>query len=352
MFSWYDKVQEIKSWIDKNIEEEITLSKLSSDMGYSSFYLSKKFHAIEGISLKEYVLVSRIQHAANQLHRTEEKIIDIAIGHGYSSQEAFTRAFIKVYGITPWVYRKLQKPSPITEKSRLLHSVGFTKPIGGMDMKIYVKQMYDWNCYAYYAENIDEKYWNYFKDNLWWQVGNNFIKSYDNVRDFEYCAENYTKHGEVAIKQQLKLLPTPWKKALDLFIEEMHQLDVDWYIHGSTAMALWGIDVKPKDVNIIISNYSDFDKVRDHLYKYAIRPIERCDNWIMSGLGDLFMEAVIGIAFHNKELEPYDRSKLGKVVHNGKEVYVSSLEMLKQDNENFGRLERVQEIEDRIRKNS
>lgn len=348
MFSWYDEIQKIKSWIDKNIED-VSLAQLSNYFGYSPHYLSKKFHELEGIPLKEYILTSRIQHAAIHLVETNDRIIDIALSHGYSSQEAFTRAFLKVYGITPWSYRKLQKPSQNAVKSRLLHSVGFTKPIGGMDMKIYVKQMYDWNYYAYFAEDVDEKYWNYFKENLWWQVGNNFVKSFDNVKDFEYCADNFTKYGETAIKQQLKIIPAPWEKALDLFIPEIEKLDVDWYIHGSVAMALWGIDVAPKDVNIIIPNYSDFDRVRDHFCKYAIRPIERCENWIMSGLGEIFMEAVIGISFHNKELEPYGMSKLGKINYNGTEVYVSGLEMLRQDNINYHRMDRVKAIEDKIR---
>ncbi len=221
-----------------------------------------------------------------------------------------------------------------------------------MDMKIYVKQMYDWNYYAFFAENVDEKYWDYFKENLWWQVGNSFIKSYDNVKDFEYCAENFTRYGETAIKQQLKILTPPWENALDSFISEIQKLGVDWYIHGSTAMALWGIDVVPKDVNIIIANYSDFDKVRDHFCKFAIRPIERCENWVMSGYGEIFMEAVIGIAFHNKELEPYDMRKLGRVDYKGTEVYVSSLEMLRQDNINYNRLDRVKAIEEKIKQNT
>lgn len=140
-----------------------------------------------------------------------------------------------------------------------------------MDMKIYVKQMYDWNYYAYFAEDVEEKYWDYFKSDLWWQIGNNFTKSFDNVQDFDYCAENFTKYGETSIKQQLKMIPTPWEKALNLFTCEMEKVGVDWYVHGSTAMALWGIDIAPKDVNVIISNYSDFDKVRNHFYKFAIR---------------------------------------------------------------------------------
>lgn len=247
---------------------------------------------------------------------------------------------------------KTAKTFPTAEKSRLLYSVGFTKPIGGMNMKIYVKQMYDWNYYAYFAEDVDEKYWDYFKENQWWQIGNSFIKSFDNVKDFEYCADNFTRHGETAIKQQLKILKTPWEKALGIFISEIKELGVDWYIHGSVAMALWGINVEPKDLNIIIANYSDFDKVRNHFYKYAIRPIERCENWLMSGLGEVFMEAVIGISFHNKELEPYDMSKLEQIPYKGTEVYVSSLEMLKRDNMDYNRLDRVKAIEEKIRQNT
>ena len=131
-----------------------------------------------------------------------------------------------------------------------------------------------------------------------------------------------------------------------MLIPEMKRLDVDWYVHGSVALALWGIYVAPKDVNIIIPNESDFDKVRKHFYQQAIKPFERCDNWIMSGLGQTFLEAVIGFSFHNKELEPFDMNKLGKVVYQGETVYVSSLEMLRQDNERFNRPERVRQIEE------
>ena len=215
-------------------------------------------------------------------------------------------------------------------------------------MKLYVKQMYDWNYYAFIAEDVDEQYWKYFRNGLYFQIKNNFIRSYDNVDGVNYCAENFTKYGETSIKQQLKIIPTPWEKALELFISEINKLNIPWYIHGSVAMALWGIDVTPKDVNIIMPNYSDFDKIKGHFCKFAISPIERCDNWVMSGGGTIFMEASIGIYFHNKELEPYDMSRLGKTVYKGEEVYISSLEMLKQDNENYGRPERVKLIENRM----
>lgn len=208
-------------------------------------------------------------------------------------------------------------------------------------MKLYVKQMFDWNSYAFFAEDVEERYWYYFRDELWWQLGSSFIKTFDNVKDFEYCAKNFTRCGEVAVSQQLKIQPAPWEKALELFVPEMKELGVDWYIHGSTAMALWGIDVVPKDINIIIPNASDFDRVREHFYMRALRPFERCEGWLMSGLGSIFMEANIEFAFHNKAEEPFDMSSLHKLRYKGTDIYLSTLKMLKIDNENFGRPDRA-----------
>lgn len=208
-------------------------------------------------------------------------------------------------------------------------------------MKLYVKQMFDWNCYAYYAEDVEEAYWDYFRSELWWQVGSSFIKPYDNVQDFAYCAENFAQYGVTAVKQQLKIIPAPWEKALDWLIPEMKQLGVDWYIHGSVAMALWGIDVAPKDVNIILPHYDDFDKVRNHFYKLAVKPFERCDNWLMSGLGSIFREAVIGFSFHNQEAEPFDMGRLAQLSHNSQTVYADKLATLREANLCYGRPERA-----------
>lgn len=215
-------------------------------------------------------------------------------------------------------------------------------------MKLYVKQMHDWNCYAYYAEDVDPQYWDYFQDGLWWQLGNSFIKTFDNIKDFSYCAENFAKYGEISIKQSLKLIPAPWEKALILLIPEMQKIGVDWYIHGSTAMALWGIDVVPKDVNISIPNYADFDKVRNHFYKLAIQPFERCDNWVACGLGSIFLEANIGFSFHNREAQPHDMQNYHKLMYHDKPIYLSTLEMLKQDNLHYSRPKRVELIEQAI----
>lgn len=217
-------------------------------------------------------------------------------------------------------------------------------------MKIYVKQMRDYNCYAYVAEDVAEAHWPYFQDALWWQIGSHFLKSYDNIPDFPVCAANFAQYGETAVRQQLRLLPAPWEEALDRLIPELKALGVDWYIHGSVAMALWGLDVTPRNLNIIFPNSADFDRVRSCLLPYTIRPFERCDNWVMSGLGELFLSAVVGMSFANPSAVPYNRNALARISYHGETLQISTLEMLRRDNEAYGRPERVRMIEEQMRR--
>lgn len=103
-------------WVEINLEDNPTLEKMSEHVGYSSFYCSSKFHEVIGISFKEYVLKRKMSLAAVDLRDTNQKIIDIAIKYGFSSNEAFTRAFTKVCGYTPYQFRKAMPPISLFDK--------------------------------------------------------------------------------------------------------------------------------------------------------------------------------------------------------------------------------------------
>ena len=103
-------------WVEANLQEDPTLEKMSDYVGYSSFYCSAKFHEILGVSFKEYVLRRRLTQAAFDLRETDHKIIDIAIKYGFSSNEAFSRAFNKIYGYSPSRFRKVLPQFPLYNK--------------------------------------------------------------------------------------------------------------------------------------------------------------------------------------------------------------------------------------------
>lgn len=99
-------IENMIDWVEKNLKAEPSLKKMSDYVGYSSFYCSAKFHETVGMSFKEYVLRRKLTLAAADLRETKLKIIDIAVKYGFSSNEAFTRAFCKYFGYTPSQFRK------------------------------------------------------------------------------------------------------------------------------------------------------------------------------------------------------------------------------------------------------
>lgn len=94
------------NWIEDNITENPTLAEMSYYVGYSPFYCSSRFHENVGITFKQYISKRKLSLAAIEVKNTQSRFLDIALKYGFSSQEAFTRAFVGAYGCTPKQYRK------------------------------------------------------------------------------------------------------------------------------------------------------------------------------------------------------------------------------------------------------
>ena len=100
------------NWMEEHLTENPSLLEMSAQIGYSPYYCSNRFHEITGMTLRNYLAGRRLARATLEIRDTDERIIDIAVKYGYSSQEALTRAFVNAYGCTPAAYRK--KPVPVT----------------------------------------------------------------------------------------------------------------------------------------------------------------------------------------------------------------------------------------------
>lgn len=121
MYEWQKLMQTIIDEIDlcikKNHDDNLSLSYLSGRLGYSGFYISRKFREISGMQFRDYLRYRRLAFALKDLRDTESKILDIALKYGFSSHEAFTRAFKEAYGILPSEYRLI--PGPVVLRTIL-----------------------------------------------------------------------------------------------------------------------------------------------------------------------------------------------------------------------------------------
>ncbi|WP_068621366.1 helix-turn-helix domain-containing protein [Paenibacillus tuaregi] len=110
MYEWNEMVQLMVDWVEANITESKSLLTMSEQLGYSPYYCSRQFNQLTGMTLRDYVWTRRISRAALELRDTDQRVLDIAVKYGFSSQEAFTRAFSKAFHLTPTAYRKEPRP--------------------------------------------------------------------------------------------------------------------------------------------------------------------------------------------------------------------------------------------------
>lgn len=146
MYEWQKQIQiivdEIDDCIKRRDDEALTLTCLSRRLGYSEFYVSVKFREISGMQFRDYLRLRKLAFAVKELRDSDRSILDIAVEYGFSSHEAFTRAFKAAYGITPSEYRK--KNVPLVLRTRISSFDRYFLGIGeiGMikstdDIKIY-----------------------------------------------------------------------------------------------------------------------------------------------------------------------------------------------------------------------
>ena len=121
MYEWQKQIQiivdEIDSCIKSYQDEALTLRTLSQKLGYSEYYTTRKFKEISGMKLREYLRQRKLAFALKEIRDSEKSILKIALDYGFSSHEAFTRAFKAAYGRTPSAYRK--QPSPVVLRTKI-----------------------------------------------------------------------------------------------------------------------------------------------------------------------------------------------------------------------------------------
>jgi len=117
-----NNIQNSIDYIENNLSEKIELNSLAKRSYFSQFHFHRLFHKFVGESIMDYVRKRRLSEAAKDLKVTDLKINEIALFYQFNSQESFSRAFKKNYGITPREYRKTAREIAIFKKAHVLET--------------------------------------------------------------------------------------------------------------------------------------------------------------------------------------------------------------------------------------
>lgn len=99
-------VERCKDYVSKNYRKKIYLSDIAESLGLSETYLSRLFKKETGISLQDYIVEIRLDHAANLLKYSKESISDIAEYVNFPSQSYMGKVFKERYQLSPKKYRE------------------------------------------------------------------------------------------------------------------------------------------------------------------------------------------------------------------------------------------------------
>jgi AraC family transcriptional regulator len=98
---WLDKMNGAMDYIEDNLAHDIDYWEIARVACCSEYHFRRMFPFVSGINLSEYIRRRRLTLAADDLSNSTQKVADIAVEYGYSSPDAFSRAFKKWHGIPP-----------------------------------------------------------------------------------------------------------------------------------------------------------------------------------------------------------------------------------------------------------
>ncbi|MFC5342432.1 helix-turn-helix domain-containing protein [Brevundimonas staleyi] len=105
--SFADRLTAMVDWIEAHLDAPLTLAAIAERAGLSPYHFSRVFSARMGRSVMAHVRARRLIRAARRLVDDPDlKLVDLAFDCGFESQEAFTRAFVRIFGTSPGRFRR------------------------------------------------------------------------------------------------------------------------------------------------------------------------------------------------------------------------------------------------------
>ncbi|MFF3004705.1 GyrI-like domain-containing protein [Kitasatospora sp. NPDC057940] len=92
--------------IERNLDQEVEVAELARIAMTSEYHFRRLFSMLSGMPLSDYVRRRRLTVAGAEVLGGERTLLEVAIRYGYTSGEAFARAFRAMHGVGPGEARR------------------------------------------------------------------------------------------------------------------------------------------------------------------------------------------------------------------------------------------------------
>jgi AraC-like DNA-binding protein len=93
-------------FIEENSTNELTLETIASEAESSPFHFLRSFSAVLGVTPHQYLVRSRLRHAARLLADGERSVTDVALDVGFGDLSNFVNSFRRAVGVSPRAFRR------------------------------------------------------------------------------------------------------------------------------------------------------------------------------------------------------------------------------------------------------
>jgi hypothetical protein len=183
------------------------------------------------------------------------------------------------------------------------------------------------------------------------ESGREFVRSFpSDSPDLVRIYERFSSCLEPLLLQTIRREPAPWDAGLLELIRRVNGTGLDWFLCGSAALAVRGLDVAPRDIDLVVDDAPQLGGVLDDV---LIHPVVYAPGWIADWFGRAFLccriEWVAGVQpqaddEYPTETGPTAASRLETVDWEDHAISVTPLDIQLDVNERRGLDDRVEKI--------
>ncbi len=96
-------------WIDAHSTDQMDLDTVARRSGLSAFHFLRVFSSVLGVTPHQYLVRSRLRHAAQLLAEDDRAVTDVALDVGFSDLSNFVRTFRRAAGVSPRAFRRASR---------------------------------------------------------------------------------------------------------------------------------------------------------------------------------------------------------------------------------------------------
>jgi len=227
--------------------------------------------------------------------------------------------------------------------------------VSKMEGEICMKTMYRTRGTLVYfiLSDLDPAYHNAVRQLEFREVEDGFARVYPvGSAHLDRIYQNFTRYAEEMILQMAGIHSVPWEQALHAFLQRVDQENIAWWLVGSTALAVRGLDIIPHDIDLSVDD-EGAHKLGKILLDYLIEPIQDSRGWISNWFGRAFLHARIewvgGVdpKVDDDEITDYGplaASHMETVFWQGYQIHIPPLDLQLEVSERRGLTDRVEKI--------